>query len=163
MASVKLVLRTAQESQTGHCPLYIRLIKDRKAKFLTTGQKLKPSEWDEARQKVKKNHPNSARLNAYLSQVIADAEAQIVDVSRKNETVSAKKLKESIKGKESALFFDYAFKRLEKIKGSVSILTQRKYQAHLEKFKKYVGEKEFYFEDLTTVLLNDYITYCYST
>ena len=163
MASVKLVLRTAQESQTGHCPLYIRLIKDRKAKFLTTGQKLKPSEWDEAKQKVKKNHPNSARLNTYLSQVIADAEAQIVDVSRKNEIVSAKKLKESIKGKESALFFDYAFKRLEKIKGSVSILTQRKYQAHLEKFKKYVGEKEFYFDDLTTVLLNDYITYCYST
>ena len=163
MASVKLVLRTAQESQTGQCPLYIRLIKDRKAKFLTTGHKLKPSEWDETKQKVKKNHPNSARLNAYLSQVIADAEAQIVDVSRKNETVSAKKLKESIKGKESALFFDYAFKRLEKIKGSVSILTQRKYQSHLEKFKKYVGEKEFYFEDLTTVLLNDYITYCYST
>ena len=24
-------------------------------------------------------------------------------------------------------------------------------------------KKEFYFEDLTTVLLNDYITYCYST
>jgi hypothetical protein len=76
MASVKLVLRTAQESQTGQCPLYIRLIKDRKAKFLTTGQKLKPSEWDEAKQKVKKNHPNSARLNAYLSQVIADAEGR---------------------------------------------------------------------------------------
>ena len=163
MASVKLVLRTTQESQTGHCPLYIRLIKDRKAKFLTTGQKLKPSEWDEAKQKVKKNHPNSARLNAYLSQVIADAEGQVADVSRKNESVSAKKLKEAIKGKESSLFFDYAFKRLEKIKGSVSILTQRKYLAHIEKFKKYVGEKEFYFEDLTTVLLNDYITYCYST
>ena len=46
MASVKLVLRTAQESQTGHCPLYIRLIKDRKAKFLTTGNKLKTSVWD---------------------------------------------------------------------------------------------------------------------
>ena len=162
MASVKLVLRTAQESQTGQCPLYIRLIKDRKAKFLTTGQKLKPSEWDEAKQKVKKNHSNSARLNAYLSQLIADAEGQVADVSRKNESVSAKKLKEAIKGKESTLFFDYAFKRLEKINGSISILTHRKYRTHLEKFKKYVGEKEFYFEDLTTVLLNDYITYCYS-
>ncbi|PQA95005.1 Site-specific recombinase XerD [Chryseobacterium piscicola] len=162
MASVKLILRTTQESQTGHCPLYIRVIKDRKAKFLTTGQKLKPSEWDEAKQKVKKNHSNSARLNAYLSQLIADAEGQVADVSRKNESVSAKKLKEAIKGKESTLFFDYAFKRLEKINGSISILTHRKYRTHLEKFKKYVGEKEFYFEDLTTVLLNDYITYCYS-
>lgn len=157
------MLRTAQESQTGHCPLYIRIIKDRKAKFITTGQKLKPSEWDEARQKVKKNHSNSARLNAYLAQLIADAEGQVADVSRKNRQVSAKKLKEVIKGKESSLYFDYAFKRLEKIKGSISILTHRKYQCHLEKFKKYVGEREFYFEDLTTVLLNDYISYCYST
>ena len=38
MASVKLVLRTAQESKTGHCPLYIRLIKDRKAKFLNRSE-----------------------------------------------------------------------------------------------------------------------------
>ena len=163
MASVKLVLRTKQEDQTGHCPLYIRVIKDRKAKFLTTGQKLKPSEWDEAKQKVKKNHQNSARLNAYLSQIIADAEGQVADVSRKKDSVSAKNLKEAIKGKESTLFFDYAFKRLEKVKGSISILTHRKYKIHLEKFQNYVGEKEFYFEDLTTVLLNDYITYCYST
>ncbi|WP_051884884.1 phage integrase SAM-like domain and Arm DNA-binding domain-containing protein [Chryseobacterium luteum] len=163
MASVKLILRTTQEDQSGHCPLYIRVIKDRKAKFLTTGQKLKPSEWDQAKQKVKKNHPNSARLNAYLSQIIADAEGQVADVSRKNESVSAKNLKEAIKGKESTLFFDYAFKRLEKVRGSLSILTYLKYQSHLEKFQKYVGEKEFYFEDLTTVLLNDFITYCYST
>lgn len=67
-------MRKAQESQTGQYPLYIRVIKDRKAKFLTTGQKLKPSEWNEAKQKVKKSHPNSARLNAFLSQLIADAE-----------------------------------------------------------------------------------------
>lgn len=57
----------------------------------------------------------------------------------------------------------YAFKRLEKVNGSISILTHRKYKLHLKKFQKYVGEKEFYFEDLTTVLLNDYITYCHST
>lgn len=45
--------------------------------------------------------------------------------NEKNRQVSAKKLKEVIKGKESTLFFEYAFKRLEKIKGSLSILTYR--------------------------------------
>lgn len=54
MASVKLVLRTNQQDKTGHCPLYIRVIKDRKAKFISAGQKLLPSEWDDAKQKVKK-------------------------------------------------------------------------------------------------------------
>lgn len=73
MASIKLILRKHQLDQTGHCPLYIRIIKDRKTKFITAGVKLKESEWDEGKQKVKKNHPNSARMNASLSQKIADA------------------------------------------------------------------------------------------
>ena len=83
MASIKLVLRTNQKDQTGHSPLYIRLIKDRKAKFITAGIKLKESEWDQSKQRVKKNHPNSARMNANIAQKIADAEAQVADMERK--------------------------------------------------------------------------------
>jgi hypothetical protein len=30
MASIKLILRKHQLDQTGHCPLYYRIIKDRK-------------------------------------------------------------------------------------------------------------------------------------
>ena len=41
MASIKLILRTHQADQTGHSPLYIRIIKDRKTKFITAGVKLK--------------------------------------------------------------------------------------------------------------------------
>jgi hypothetical protein len=162
MASIKLILRKNQEDKTGHCPLYIRVIKDRKAKFISTGQKLKVSEWDEIRQKIKKNHPNSARLNAYLSQLIADAEGQVADLSRKNNSVSAKKLKEVIKGKESVNFFDYAEIRLEKIKDLLSIASHTIYTSNINKFKRFVGEKELFFDDITPVLLNDFMTYCYS-
>ena len=97
MASIKLILRTHQADQTGHSPLYIRIIKDRKTKFITAGVKLKENEWDEIKQKVKKNHPNSARMNASLSQKIADAEGQVADLERKVKTISIKKLKEAIK------------------------------------------------------------------
>ena len=105
MASVKLTLRQNKEDKSGHCPLYIRIIKDRKAKFVSTGQKLKTSEWDEVKQKVKKNHQNSARLNALLSQMVADAEGQVADLTRKNKNTSAQKIKNAIKGDESIDFF----------------------------------------------------------
>jgi hypothetical protein len=39
-------------------------------------------------------------MNAALSQKIADAEGQVADMERKIKTVSVKKLKEAIKGKE---------------------------------------------------------------
>ena len=156
MASIKLILRKHQLDQTGHCPLYIRIIKDRKTKFITAGVKLKESEWDEVKQKVKKNHSNSARMNAALSQKIADAEGQVADMERKVKTVSVKKLKEAIKGKEVPNFFEYAKKRLEKIKSTLSYSTYKAYTNQVNKFETFMGTKDVYFDEITVALLNDY-------
>ena len=159
MASIKLILRTNQKDQTGKSPLYIRIIKDRKTKFITAGLKLKESDWDEAKQRVKKSYPNSARMNAALAQKIADAEGQVADMERKVKTVSIKKLKEAIKGKEVPNFFEYSRKHCERIKNNVSISTYKNYQAYLDKFEKWVGTKEVYFDDITVSLLMDYMSY----
>jgi integrase/recombinase XerD len=156
MASIKLILRTHQVDQTGHSPLYIRVIKDRKTKFITAGVKLKESEWDEVKQKVKKNHPNSARMNASLSQKIADAEAQVADLERTVKTISVKKLKEAIKGKEVPNFFEYAAKKLLKIKSTLSYSTFKAYTAQVDKFEKYIGTKDVFFDQITVELLNNY-------
>ena len=159
MASIKLILRTNQEDKTGHSPLYIRVIKDSKTKFITTGLKLKLSEWDDAKQKVKKNHSNSARMNAFLAQKIADAEGLVADHERKRKNVSAKKLKEAIKGKDAELFFEYCKNRCARIKGTVSVATHRNYVQYVEKFKKFIKDDELYFDDITVTMLKDYINY----
>lgn len=163
MASIKLILRKHQLDQTGHCPLYIRIIKDRKTKFITAGIKLKESEWDEGKQKVKKNHPNSARMNASLSQKIADAEGQVADMERKIKTVSVKKLKEAIKGKEVPNFFEYAYKRIEKLKSTLSYSTYKTYSSQVNKFENYLGTKDVYFDEITVELLNNYKFYLGNT
>ncbi|WP_394759807.1 tyrosine-type recombinase/integrase [Flavobacterium sp.] len=163
MASIKLILRMHQQDQAGHCPLYIRVIKDRKAKFISVGVKLKESEWDEAKQRVKKNHPNSARMNASIAQKIADAEAQVADLERKVKTVSANKLKDAIKGKQVPNFFEYSRKHCEKIKGSVSISTYKNYLLYLDKFEKWVGTKDVFFDDITVSLLLDFMAYMSNT
>jgi site-specific recombinase XerD len=159
MASIKLILRTNKIDQSGHSPLYIRLIKDRKTKFVAVGVKLKESEWDDDKQRVKKNHPNSARMNASISQKVADAEAQVADLERKVKSVSANKLKEAIKGKEIPNFFQFSLKRCENIRGSVSISTYRNYVLYLKKFEDWVGTKDLCFDEITVTLLKDYLAY----
>jgi hypothetical protein len=67
--------------------------------------------------KVKRNYPNSTRMNAFLSQKIADAEAMVADNERKRGNISAKRLKEAIKGKDIKNFFEYSYERCERIKG----------------------------------------------
>lgn len=163
MASIKLILRTNKIDQSGHSPLYIRLIKDRKTKFVAVGVKLKENEWDDEKQRVKKNHPNSARMNASISQKVADAEAQVADLERKVKSVSANKLKEAIKGKEIPNFFEFSYKRCENIRGSVSISTYRNYVMYLKKFEDWVGTNNLHFDEITVTLLKDYLAYMSNT
>jgi site-specific recombinase XerD len=94
-----------------------------------------------------------------LSQKIADAEGQIADLERKVKTISIKKLKEAIKGKEVPNFFTYSRKHCERIKGNVSISTYKTYGVYLDKFEKWVGTKDVYFDDITVSLLLDYLGY----
>lgn len=160
MASVKLILRTQQTDKNGEAPLYIRVIKDRKTKFISTGYKFKPNQWDEEAQRVKKNFANSARMNALLAQKVADATGEVADLERKSKTVSAKRLKEAIKGKRSENFFKYSVERLAKIKPSISLQTHRAYTTYLKKFETFVGNKDVNFDDMTVTYMNDYLSYC---
>lgn len=160
MASVKLILRTQQIDKNGECPLYIRVIKDRKTKFISTGYKVKENQWNQDDQRVRKNYPNSARMNALLSRKVADASGEVADLERKSKTVSAKRLKEAINGKRSENFFTYADSRLEKMKSSLSIQSHIAYKSHLKKFEVYLGNRDINFDDMTVTLLNDYVNYC---
>jgi len=159
MASIKFVLRTHQEDTTGHSPLYIRIIKDRTTKFISTGVKLKETEWDDDKQRVKKNHSNSARINASLLQKLADAEGHVADTIRLRKASSAFQLKEAIKGKAPLNFFSYANSRLEKMRPSLSVTSYNCYAVAINRFKTFLASGDIYFHEITTVVINDYITY----
>lgn len=54
MSSIKIILRKSKLDKSGEAPLYLRVIKDRKTKFISLSLKLKIIEWDEDKQKVKR-------------------------------------------------------------------------------------------------------------
>lgn len=157
MSSVKLVLRTQQQDKQGHCPLYIRVIKNRKTKFISTGFKISVNQWDEEKQRVKKNYPNSARVNANLAQKIADAEGQVADMERKSKNVSARKLKEAIKGKVPTNFFFYAERWLEINERRISRSTKRAYEGCLRKIEEFHGDRDLEFEDINLMFLQNFM------
>lgn len=162
MASVKIILRKDKIDKTGDAPLYLRVIKYRRTKFISLSLKLHPNEWDDDKQKVKKNHQNSTRLNAYISKKVADAEGEIADLERRNQSTSARRIKEAIKGKPLINFFDFAFDRCEKLKDTVTLSTYRSYKNNIEKFERFVGHRELMFDDITATTLKNYASYCSS-
>ena len=54
MASVTIILRKDKlNKNTGKAPLYIRIIKNRKSKFLSLGIKIEPKYWNEEKLIIK--------------------------------------------------------------------------------------------------------------
>ncbi len=160
MASIKLILRKDKvNKKTGEAPIYIRIIKDRRTKFMSVGIKLKPAYWNEKQCKVRKSYKNSERLNAFLSQKVSETENKILEETSKNRNITTKNLKEAIIGKEPPKFFEFAFKRIETMRVNLSISSYRNYKRFIIKFEKYAKNKNLYFEDITVSYLKDYEYY----
>ena len=67
MPSFKLYLDERKQNQSGEAPVYLRIIKDRRKTDMSLGYRVRPEDWDEKKQRVKRSHPNSIRLNNLLA------------------------------------------------------------------------------------------------
>jgi hypothetical protein len=141
MASTKLILRKDKKNNKELYPLYLRIIKHRKTTFIFLGIRLKAEDWDNEAFKVRKTHKNSGRLNAFITQKLADAEAIIVETETKVKTISARKRKEKIIGIEPVNFFDYSTRYTDSLKAGNQISTYKRAMAVIQKLKDFNEDK----------------------
>ncbi len=154
MATINVILRKKSNKQ-GLFPITVRITKDRKSTFLYTGQYLDPKYWDESKQRVKKSHPNSARLNNLIASRQAEANEILLDTTAKDgDHFSIGELKTQLTITYTGhSFFDYAekhFKQLEESKKFSRIDSERPL---LNRIKDYVGGKSLNFDQITVTFL----------
>lgn len=158
MATIKILLKKNKQNEDGSYPLYIRAIKDRKIKFMSLGIKLQENEWDEKEQRVKKNHPNSVRMNALISKKKAEAEAETLDLTLEERTFNEHSF-EQVKGRSKHDFFQFAQKYIDNLLANDKIGTYRRAKYTVEKLKSYKNQEPLYFHELTVQFLKDYQEY----
>lgn len=54
MANITILLKMNKVDKKGEAPIYLRIIKDRKVKFISLGYKVHPDLWDATTSKVRK-------------------------------------------------------------------------------------------------------------
>jgi len=158
MASVSIILKKNKIKQ-GQGPLYLRIIKDRRTKFVSIGIKIKESDWNEETSKVKKSHPNSARLNAVIATKVAEAENIALELTTKSKSVNAYKIKEKIVGKGPTDFFAFAEKILKRIENRGSYGTFKRTKSVIEKLKIFKSSGKLYFDEIDVSFLKEYEHY----
>lgn len=158
MASVSIVLRK-KIRKDGSYPIALRITKNRKSSYIYTGHNVLEKDWDKKKARVKKSHPNSARLNNLLVKKLTEADDVHLQIEAKEKIASAKTIQKKIKNDSSnAGFFDFAFKYLDNLKvaGNYNGYTSEK--PRINRFKEFT-KGEIAFEDITPALLEKFQAY----
>ena len=68
MATANVFLKTSKLNKAGEAPVKIMLYNDGKKREKSLGLRLRPDQWDSTKRCVRKNHPQSTRLNKLIAQ-----------------------------------------------------------------------------------------------
>ena len=159
MATTRIVLRKSKLNKRGLAPLYIRISKNKKSSFISTGIYIEPNQWNSNKDLVRSNHDNYERLNSYLAQKLADALDATLQAERKSKYAPVKTLKAYVMGDDPLPFFPFAENFIKSYESKGKIGTHKRFAAVIAKMKTFVDVENFYFTDITVDFLRQYENY----
>ena len=160
MASTKVILRTQKVRKDGSHPLVLRVIKDRKTKFIFLGSYLQKKDWNEVETRVRKSHPNSVRLNQLILKKLTEANDVLIEAESNNQEVSSALVKKVIKrGEKSTTFFQISEDRYkDQIKlGKHGVAGSDR--SKTRNFREFLNGSDIQFSEITTALLEKFKIY----
>jgi integrase/recombinase XerD len=122
-------------------PIYLRIIKDRKAKFISLGVSILPKYWNEKDKVVRKSHPNSVYLNNFLAKKISDAQSVSLEMETNSKYVTPKASSRPSPAKQPSnlsLMLNAITANIEK-KGRIG--SHNRAKAVVSKLKEFIGKR----------------------
>ena len=152
-------------AKDGRFPISIRITISRKPSYIMTGQKLDSlDQWDSKAQRVKKTHPNSARLNNFLKNELAKASDKALELETKG-GASAKRVKIELKPVDDkpTTFNDVAEQFLADQKTLGNYECYQTQKGHLKKFYAFAKNDNITFEEINVEFMQRYLIFLKQT
>ena len=154
-----MVFRKDKMNKKDECPIHFRIIKNRKVSYIASSLMVHIDLWDTEKNKIKSKHPNSARLNSFLSNKFTELQDQVFEHETLSKTTTNKQLKEKVYGKVPVLFFPFAETAYLEFKTAGKIGTYDKNKSIIQKLSDYAENTGLTFQDIDTEYLYKYETY----
>ena len=157
--SIKFYLLTTRATK-GELPIYLRITMDRKKAELHSGYTCTPKEWLEEEQLTKSNNT----INNELAKTRSKVYELIIDLEKRNKSVSASIIKELLSGKEKIEIGLIAFfkRHIEeiRIKNEIKEVSINKYTQSLNTLIEFIQKKykkqEFNIDQVDYEFINAY-------
>lgn len=162
MASLKFVLRRNKKKNDNTVPIAIRITQNRKSRFVFTGVYINEGDWIETTSKVKKTHPNSARLNHFLNKKLVEATEEVLKAESGKIVPTAIELKQKVKNSHGASFYSVAEERIrQKVsQGVYSVANAEK--SILKNIRRFHKANDLLFSEITYNFIQKFKSFCKS-
>jgi site-specific recombinase XerD len=159
MAKLHLIQRKNKIKKDGVGPIYIQIIQDRSAKYISTGIEVSKNDWDPKSKTIKKSHPNSVRYNALLRKKLSEAEATLLDINLSEQNLNSKEIKEAVKGKEQTDFFVFAEGYIAELSSRGQYASYKRFKSIVEKLRVYCKSQPLKMNKISVQFLQNYETH----
>lgn len=159
MAKLNLIQRKNKIKKDGTGPIYIQIIQERSARYISTGIDIAEKDWDSKNRIVKKSHPNSVRYNALLRKKLSEAETTLLDINLSEQKFNSKEIKAAVSGKDQKDFFIFAREYLKELKAQGNHSGYKRVKSIVEKMQTYWKSSPLKMNQITVAFLQNYETY----
>ena len=157
MSTVSIIYNERKANKKGEVPIWLRIIKDRKTKYIALGIRVPREQWNFDDNKVRKSHPHYKILNKTIAEKVAKAEGITYEMENDiTRYTTSGKIKDSLLGRSSESFLKYADKFISKLSKTDRVGNYYKYVGVIKKLRKYLKGKDLAFCEITVSFLKDY-------
>ncbi|PMD99304.1 hypothetical protein BWI97_02595 [Siphonobacter sp. BAB-5405] len=161
--TVKFYLNSDQPLQNGELPIYVRLTKDRKHKYIALSAKsCTKDQWDEKLCLPKKNHPHHKELTIAITQLRLHIQKTILNYENEGREYSLEELKLaafSDRTKRSITVYNYFEDTIRTQLQSARVGNSNVIRSTYNKLKIFRKGKDLEFSDITTQFVKRYEDY----
>lgn len=163
MASAKVILYKSKKKKDGTHPLVLRIIKDRKSKYVFLKHWIKESDWDDPQGKVRKSHPNSQRLNNLIIKKLAEVDDLLLENESLQKNYTAGSVKKQLAGcNKNFTFFQFAEDYLNDLDKQKKYTVVGPERSRVNSFKDFLNGEDLFFNDVNVALINKFKVYLVS-
>lgn len=159
--SIKIVLYKSKTLSNGDHPVMLRIIKDKKVRYISTGISSSEDNWDEDRALPKKSHPHYKEAKISIHKKALEAEKFIYDLENDNKNLSAYEIKTKLKKQKvnNPHLYKYFDSVIDRFIQAGKIKTSEVYKDTKRNLKNFTGSREIHFSDVDISFLNQFEEY----
>lgn len=156
MASVKIFPRLDKVNKQGQVPMYLRLTKNRKSKYIALDVYVDPKNWNPQTGKIKPNAKNASQINSFLATKEAEAEALALEMESKSKFITAYDIKSRIIGRAPEDFFAFVEMHRKTLYENLKIGSIRRCDGVVAKLKRFRNDEPLFFDEISVKFIQDF-------